>query len=77
LEPVFDVSDLVNLENRNAYVKMLINGQPGDPFNIETLSPQKGNLELIEKIKELSRLKYGRDRKEIEEEIMKKYKQVN
>jgi len=72
-EPIFDVSDLVNLENRNAYVKMLINGQPSEPFNIETLAPQKGNPSLIEKIKELSHLKYGRDRKEIEDEIMKKY----
>ena len=31
-------------------------------------------LEIVEKIKELSYLKYGRLREEVEEEIMEKYK---
>ncbi len=38
-----------------------------------TLAPEKGNIEIVESLKELSYLKYGRDREEIEEEIMARY----
>ena len=55
-------------------MKMLINGSPGKPFNMETLPPPPGNRQVVELIKELSHLKYGRDRAEIETEIMAKYK---
>jgi hypothetical protein len=34
----------------------------------------KGNMEMVEALKELSYLKYGRDREEIEQEIMDKYR---
>lgn len=73
LEPVFTEHDIVNLDNRNAYLKLLVNGRPVKPFNIETLAPPPGNKDNIEKLKELSYLKFGRDRAEVEGEIMKKY----
>ncbi|MDP3015089.1 MAG: type IV secretion system DNA-binding domain-containing protein [bacterium] len=57
--PVFNENDLVNIDNFNAYAKILINGQTSKPFNIKTLLPEKGNKEIGDKIKELSRLKYG------------------
>ena len=47
-EPIFDTQDIMNLENYNAYVKLLSNGQPQAPFNIKTLVPQAGNLENAE-----------------------------
>jgi hypothetical protein len=71
---VFTTGDITNLDNYNAYLKMLVNGQPGEPFNIQTLPPEKGTPELIDKIKQLSHIKYGRDRAEIESRIMEKYK---
>lgn len=58
--PVFNENDLVNIDNFNAYAKILINGQTSKPFNIKTLLPEKGDKETGDKIKELSRLKYGR-----------------
>lgn len=73
LEPVFTEHDIVNLDNRNAYLKLLVQGRPVKPFNIETLAPPVGNTANIEKLKELSYLKFGRDRVEVEQEIMRKY----
>lgn len=73
-KPTFTASDIMKLDNYNAYVSMLINGQPTKPFNIETIKPTEGNIEIVDKIKQLSYLKYGRPRVEIEEEIMRKYK---
>ena len=57
--PVFNENDLVNIDNFNAYAKILINGQTSKPFNIKTLLPEKGDREIGDKIKEISRLKYG------------------
>ena len=71
-EPVFSQNDLVNIDNLNAYAKLLINGQTSKPFNIKIPFPQKGNEEIAHKLKELSRLKYGKDRQEIEDEILKR-----
>ena len=67
--------DIMKIDNRNAYVSMLINGQPTKPFNIATFAPPQGNMEMVQALKELSYLKYGRDRDEIEQEIMDKYRQ--
>ena len=73
-KPTFTASDIMKIENRNAYVSMLINGQPTKPFNIATFPPPQGNMDVVESIKELSYLKYGRPREEVEEEIMSKYR---
>ena len=74
LTPVFTAKDLMNVDNHNSYVKMLANGRPVKPFSMETNLPPRGNKILLDKIKELSYLKYGRDRASVEEEIMQKYK---
>jgi hypothetical protein len=73
-KPTFTAADIMKLDNFNAYVSMLVNGQPTKPFNIETIKPTQGNPEIVAKIKELSYLKYGRPREEVEEEIMAKYR---
>jgi hypothetical protein len=72
--PVFDAKDIMNIENFNAYLKLLVNGSPVEPFNITAMPAPKGNPDIVESIKELSYLKHGRDRAEVEEEIMKKYR---
>ncbi len=74
LDPVFTDQDLINLDNRNAYMKLLVNGRPVKPFSLETLPPGQGNKANIEKLKELSYLKFGRPKEEVEAEIMAKYK---
>lgn len=73
-KPTFDASDIMKLDNFNAYMSMLSGGQPVKPFNIATLPPAEGNPGVVEKIKELSYLKYGRPRDEVEAEIMAKYR---
>jgi hypothetical protein len=67
--PVFDENDLINIDNYNAYVKLLIGGATTKPFNIITYPPEKENPEIAHGIKQLSRLKYGKDRNLVEEEI--------
>ncbi|MFA5933854.1 MAG: TraM recognition domain-containing protein [Candidatus Paceibacterota bacterium] len=74
--PTFTSSDIIKLENYNAYVSMIINGAPASkPFNMVTAKNPEGNREIIDKLKELSYLKYGRDREEVEAEIFGKYEQ--
>ncbi|PCI19204.1 hypothetical protein COB64_04145 [Candidatus Wolfebacteria bacterium] len=72
--PVFDASDITKLDNYNAYLKLLVNGQPVKPFNIKTLPPTAGDAKISEQLKELSYMKYGRPRAEVEGEIMERYK---
>ncbi len=73
VEPIFSVSDIIKLDNRNAYMSMLMNGQPAKPFSIKTDNWPAGNDALIEPIKELSYMKFGRPRDEVEGEIMGKF----
>ena len=73
-KPTFIASDIMKLDNYNAYVSMLVNGQPVKPFNLQTIAPIVGNPGIVDKIKQLSYLKYGRPREEVEEEIMDKYR---
>lgn len=70
-EPAFDQNDLINIDNLNAFAKILINGQTSKPFNLKIgiASWNGGNKELAEKLKEYSRTKYGQDRKTIEDDI--------
>ncbi len=72
-EPVFSAQDLMNIDNFNAYVRLLINNQTAKPFNIQTNKEKAGRLEVGQAIKEISRLKYGRPREEVEDEIRSKF----
>ncbi|MFZ2303192.1 MAG: TraM recognition domain-containing protein [Minisyncoccia bacterium] len=72
--PTFSAEDIARLDNYNAYMSMLVNGEPRKPFNITTLPPEHGNPELAEQLKQLSYLKYGAPREEVEAEIMGRYR---
>jgi hypothetical protein len=72
--PVFTASDLMNIDNHNSYVKLLSGGRPVKPFSMETNLPPRGNKILLDKIKQISYLKYGKDKNIIEAEILEKYK---
>jgi hypothetical protein len=77
LEPHFAQSftpqDLMNIDNRNAYVRLLVNGKPAKPFNIEIPAPEVGNQNQVEDLKRESYQRFGSDRAEVERMIMKKY----
>ncbi len=72
-KPTFSAQDITKQDNFNAYMSMLVKGQPTKPFNIATLAPERGNPEIVDSLKELSYLRYGRDRDEVEAEIMARY----
>ena len=72
-EPVFSPSDLLNIDNHNAYAKLLINGQTSQPFNLRTKPPRPGDPEGAESVRVLSRMTYGRPRVAIEAEINRRY----
>lgn len=72
-EPVFSKNDLINIDNLNAYAKLLVNGQTTKPFNIRLILRKVRALpELAQKLREQSRLKYGRGRQEVEADILKR-----
>lgn len=76
-KPQFTAKDITKLDNYNAYMSMLVQGQPTKPFNIKTIAPEKGNPDIVDSLKELSYIKFGRDRGEVEAEIMTRYKTMD
>ncbi|MCL5090886.1 MAG: type IV secretion system DNA-binding domain-containing protein [Patescibacteria group bacterium] len=73
-QPTFNEADLINVDRFNSYVKTIVNGEPVSPFSMDLtkdISEEKrlANPRVAELIKELSRLKYGKDVTMVEEEI--------
>ncbi len=73
-EPVFSKNDLINVDNYNCFAKILVNNIVSKPFNMKTYPPTKGDRNLANALKELSRLKYGRNRDVVNREIMERTK---
>jgi len=73
VEPTFNAYDLMNIDNFNAYLKLLIQGQTSRPFNIKTSPLEQGNKSVAEQAQKLSSLKYGRPKELVEEEIRRRY----
>lgn len=75
-EPVFSPADVSNIDNQNAYVSMLVNGQVARPCNVFVSKDiyAKGDTQIREALMELSRLKFGRPRGQVEAEIQERYK---
>lgn len=74
--PIFDANDLVNLENVNAYVKIIYQGESPPAFSINTNYkyapfniPKEGDKRTGDIVKNLSRYRYGRDRSLVEAEM--------
>ena len=75
--PTFGEDDLLNVERYHAYVKTIVNNEPVPPFSMDTtkdLTKIKSmeNPRIAEIIKEMSRLKYGKDEKLVEAEITRR-----
>lgn len=81
--PTFDMQDLQNIENRNAYLNLLVNGENPGPFSISLdykNSPKpipEANAKMSELVKNLSRLRYGRDRELVESEIDRRTEDID
>jgi hypothetical protein len=78
-QPEFSESDLINIDKFNAYVKTMVHNEPLPAFSVDMnkdLEAEKklANPRIAEIIKEMSRLKYGRDVEEVEEEITRRAK---
>ena len=76
-QPVFTEADLINVEKFNTYVKTIVSGEPVSPFSMDltrdlTREKAMANPRMAELIRELSRLKYGRDVAAVEAEIAKR-----
>jgi len=73
--PVFNESDFLNCPKFTCFTKLLIDNANPPAFNMKTYPFDKyavANPKIAMAIRELSRLKYGRDRAIIEEEIRQK-----
>jgi hypothetical protein len=77
--PIFSESDLTNIERFNVIMKTIVNNEPVPPFTMDLTKDMgevdaRRNEKVAEMIKELSRLKYGKDRELVEEAIMTRAK---
>ena len=75
-EPEFSRFDLVNLDNFNTILKLMIDNKVYPPFKMEILKPQPGNRSIVEPLKKISELKYGRPKEQVEAEIMERSRLV-
>ncbi len=71
-EPEFSRFDLGNIDNRQYITRMMINDKITSPFKVGTVAPREGDKEIAKKVKELSKLKYGRPKELVEAEIMER-----
>jgi hypothetical protein len=72
--PVFNENDLANIEKFHVYIKTIVNNEPVPAFSMSlqkdmTQIEARMNPKMSAMIKELSRLKYGRDREVIEADM--------
>lgn len=75
--PTFGEDDLLNVERYHSYCKTIVNNEPVPPFSMDMskdMAKQKAeeNPRVAEIIKEMSRLKYGKDEKLVEAEISRR-----
>ena len=72
--PVFGAQDIINVDNYQCFVRLLMNNELTKPFNMKTYPPTSGDQEVANALKELSRLRYGRDAAIVNREIMNRIK---
>lgn len=70
--PIFTANDLVNIDNYQCLSRLLLNNELTKPFNMHPMSLSHGDPELAYYLKQLSRLRHGRDVKIVNREIMER-----
>jgi len=73
-QPVFNETDLINIERFHIYMKTIVNNEPVPPFSVDLTKDYKkykamANEKIAQAVIQLSRLKYGRPRELVEAEI--------
>ncbi len=71
--PVFNETDLINVERFHAYAKTIVRNEPVPPFSLDTtreIEKIHKDPRIAEMIKQLSRLRYGRDVNVVDAEIV-------
>ena len=71
-EPEFTRFDLVNLDNFHLIIKMMLNNKTSTPFKMGTLPPEEGRPQIVDAIKQISKLKYGKAKATVEDDILKR-----
>jgi hypothetical protein len=77
--PVFGEDDLLNIEKYHVYIKTIVNNETVAPFSMSIAKDiskwrEQMNPKIADLIKEMSRLKYGRDGRLVEAEIARRAK---
>lgn len=77
--PTFGEDDLLNIDRFHVYIKTTVNNEPVPPFSMDltrdmTKLKEEENPRVAEIIKEMSRLKYGRDLRLVDAEITRRAK---
>ena len=72
--PVFNDNDLANVEKFHVYIKTIVGNEPVPAFSMSLMKDMDAiearmSVKMADMIKELSRLKYGKDKALIEEEM--------
>jgi len=72
--PIFNEGDLTNIEKYHVYMKTIVNNEPVTAFSMSLEKDMdaveaKMNPKMAEMIKQLSRLKYGKDKEVVEADM--------
>jgi hypothetical protein len=67
--PIFTPDDLINLNLREMYIKMSVDGKLTPPFSAQTITTPKPGENNVEAILSNSRLTYGKNKVAVENEI--------
>jgi len=78
-QPTFTETDLINVERFNAYVKTIVHNEPVPAFSMDmtkdmSKAKEMRSRKMAEMVRQLSRLKYARDKNVIEAEIAQRAK---
>lgn len=77
--PTFGEDDLLNIERYHVYIKTIVDNEPAPPFSMDLTKDLEKQKEMMDEnvgqiIKEMSRLKYGRDARLVEAEVTRRAK---
>lgn len=75
--PTFAAADIMKVPNRHAYIKMLVHGSVTKPFNMQTVAPVVGDMNVSAQVKNTSREVYGRDKVVVDQMVAQKYAQFS
>ena len=67
--PLLSEQDVINVANYTAYIKLNISNTTSRPFSLQTIWDPQGNDKMSEILKKYSRMKYGRKKMFVDQEI--------